>query len=72
LEDEDLLPTEFSGHQNGDGVCISIDGSTWYTIVDAFDLDVGWYGETFLVDLDDKVAKIQSEFDPSFDYTSNL
>ncbi|WP_269542027.1 hypothetical protein [Cerasicoccus fimbriatus] len=32
LDEEHTLPASFSGHDNGDGVAISADGVTWYTI----------------------------------------
>lgn len=32
LENNDPLPASFTGHYNGDGVSISADGNTWYTV----------------------------------------
>ncbi|HUT69838.1 MAG TPA: Calx-beta domain-containing protein [Desulfatiglandales bacterium] len=64
------LPEVFTGHTLGDGVAVSIDGTTWYRILNASDLDVGSLGQTFTVDLDAKVAYIQANYDASFGYTS--
>ena len=71
-DERDSLPESFSGHENGDGVAISHDGNTWYTIVDEAELDVGSSGRTFTVDLDAMVRHIRSNYDPSFAYNSNF
>ena len=67
-----LLPESFTGHENGDGVAISNNGNTWYTIVDASELEVGSSGRTFDVDLDAMVRYVRENHDPSFAYTSNF
>ncbi len=69
FDGETSLPDTFTGHYNGDGVAISDDGTTWYTILNASDLNVGSSGQTFNVDLDAEVASVQTT-DPSFGYTS--
>ncbi len=44
-----LLPSSFTGHVNGDGVCVSHDGVTWYQVVSVTELDAG---SSFSVNLD--------------------
>ncbi len=66
------LPDMFTGHYNGDGIAISNDGTTWYTIVNATALDVGFYGQIFSIDLDAEVTRIQTNYDPAFGYTSGF
>jgi len=69
----DALPVDpFTGHSDGDGVAISNDGNTWYTIMNAGDLDVGAAGQIFDIDLDSAVAEIRSKHDPSFSYSSDF
>jgi|GEM_PF-3999821 hypothetical protein len=62
---ETLLPERFQGTSAGDGVSISDDGQTWYTIVNALSLDTP-QGQRFVITLDDKVAEIQKNYDPQF------
>ena len=68
----DMLPDQFSQSADGDGVAISNDGHTWYTIVNADALDTGTALTTFTVDLDQAVLDIQAGFDPAFDYTPDF
>jgi len=69
----EALPGEpFTGHSNGDGVAISNDGNSWYTIVNASDLDVDAEGKLFTIDLDFAVANIRANYDPSFSYNANF
>ena len=63
------LPAAFSGRHNGDGVSISRDGNTWYTIVNASELAVGSLGRTYSVNLDEHAARIRLNYKPSFAYT---
>jgi subtilisin family serine protease len=71
-DEPESLPLNFTGHYDGDGVVISHDGNTWYTIKNASDLDVGSSGQTFTVDMDACVADIQSNYDPSFVYSPSF
>ncbi len=49
-DEPDPLPAMFSGSFDGDGVSISEDGQTWYTILTDTDYPVGtWFNETFLL-----------------------
>lgn len=41
-DEADLLPSSFVGHANGDGVAISADGNTWWTIFNATSADSTW------------------------------
>ena len=66
------LPDSFEGHADGDGVCLSNDGATWYAILNASDLDSGETGQTYQVDLDAQVEYIRNTFDPDFGYTSRF
>ncbi len=66
------LPDSFEGHADGDGVCISNDGVTWYTVMNASDLDSGETGQAYEVDLDAQVEYIRNNFDPDFGYTSRF
>lgn len=40
-DEEDSMPTSFTGSANGDGVSISEDGTTWYRVLDAQSLSSG-------------------------------
>jgi subtilisin family serine protease len=66
------LPDTFTGHYNGDGVAISNDGTTWYTIINAPYLSKLVSGTAYTVDLDAMVSYVRSNYDPSFSYTSNF
>jgi len=65
------LSDEFSGHENGDGVSISNNGSKWYTIVNASEFSNRGV-RIFSIDLDAKVKNIRDDFNSSFGYTSNF
>ena len=71
-DENTTLPASFNGHFDGDGVAISNDGTTWYTILNANNLDIGSAGQTFIVDLDAKVSEIQTNYDATFGYTSSF
>src|SRR5262249_6342233 len=45
-DEADSLPTDFTGHANGDGVAISDDGNRWHTVLNA-PLDSSWTTATF-------------------------
>ena len=47
------LPATFAGHANGDGIAVSADGITWYT-VQGLDLN---RDDRWVVDLDEVIAK---------------
>jgi hypothetical protein len=64
--------SSFTDHLNADGVAISNDGISWYTIQNATALDVGASGQNFIVDLDAEVSRIQSDYDPTFNYSSDF
>ena len=64
------LPPSFAGHAKGDGVAVSADGITWYTVLNAAALDVGAVGRTLSVALDAEVSRIRGTHDPSFGYSS--
>ncbi len=66
------MPSAFSGHHNSDGVAISSDGIQWYTVVNTSALDVGSSGQTFTVNLDEEVARIQTAYDSGFGYTTTF
>lgn len=66
------LPESFTGHYNGDGVSVSIDGQTWYRAVDSSLLEVSSSGQNYLINLDDLVTAIRNNFDPDFDYTDTF
>ncbi|PCK07567.1 MAG: hypothetical protein COA42_13550, partial [Alteromonadaceae bacterium] len=66
------MPKSFTDHHNSDGVAISMDGVTWYQVVDASGLEVGNVGQSYNIDLDAELARIQSTYDPSFAYTSEF
>ncbi|MES9901978.1 MAG: RHS repeat-associated core domain-containing protein, partial [Sedimenticola sp.] len=65
------LPPSFTGHHNGDGVSISADGTKWYRIVDASALGTR-STNNHDIDLDNAVATIKANHDPSFEYTSTF
>jgi hypothetical protein len=71
-DESDLLPEGFTGHYNGDGVSISNDGTNWYTIINAPELDVGPSSKTYSVDLDAMVRYVRSNHDPSFAYNADF
>jgi len=66
------LPESFTGHYDGDGVAMSNDGNTWYTIVDAAELNTSASGKVYAVDLNAAVSHIRADYDPSFAYTANV
>ena len=68
-DEADSLALKFTGHQSGDGVSISDDGNTWYTIVNASALaSTG----SHTVMLDNEVARIQGSYDPNFGYSESF
>ena len=67
-DENHALPETFVNSSDGDGVAISADGTTWYTIANAEDLDVGARGQSFAIDLDAEVSRIQTDYDPAFQY----
>ncbi len=68
-DEETELPAFFNGHANGDGVAVSNDGTRWYTIVTAAELDSP--GRTYYIDLDGKLSAVRT-IDPSFGYTDTF
>lgn len=66
------LPERFVGSREGDGVAMSMDGVTWYTVVNADRLDVGHLGRTFVVDLDAEVERVRFRYDSEFGYTDEF
>ncbi|MGJ8640897.1 MAG: InlB B-repeat-containing protein [Opitutaceae bacterium] len=70
-DEETSLPGEFNGHYDGDGVAISADGTTWYTVVNASELNTSSL-TTFNVDLFEARASIRANFDVNFDFTSTF
>ena len=71
-EEQHWLPSRFAGHHDGDGVAISSDGATWYTILSAGALDVGPSGRMFDVDLDAEADRIRRTYDATFAYTHDF
>jgi len=69
-ESHPLLST-FSDHYDGDGVAVSNDGQTWYTVVNADELDVGTGGDTFTVCLDDAGIAYTNAFKIKFQQYDN-
>ena len=65
-DERHALPDQFTGHANGDGVALSADGNTWYTLLNAADLDVGNTPQLFTVDLDAEVARIRASVNSAF------
>ncbi|WP_269542023.1 InlB B-repeat-containing protein [Cerasicoccus fimbriatus] len=68
---ENELPITFSGKYKGDGVSISIDGSTWYTIISGAELKVTSL-TSYTIDLTAKREEIRNTYDPNFDFGTNL
>ena len=66
-DERHTLPGQFNDHANGDGVAISVDGNTWYTLLNAAELDVGSALQPFTVDLDAEVARIRANFNDNFE-----
>ncbi len=69
-DEQTTLPDQFTGNVNGDGVAISDDGSTWYTIVNAAELNSS--GRIYLINLDEKIAEIQTAYDAFFNFSSSF
>ncbi|WP_309399388.1 FG-GAP repeat protein [Cerasicoccus maritimus] len=69
--EETTLPATFTGHYNGDGVAISADGITWYTIVNATELNVSSL-TTYNIDLIAERDAIRSSYDAGFDFTESF
>ncbi len=66
------LPDIFTGHENGDGVSVSSDGVTWYTVVNADELGVGTDGQIFNVNLDEAGIAYTSDFRIKFQQYDNF
>lgn len=67
-EVDESLPSSFSGHYNGDGVSISIDGVKWYRIINAHELINGYN----TVNLTSEILRIKSQFGVDFDLSHTL
>lgn len=70
-DEQELLPATFTDHENGDGVSVSNDGTTWYQVVNASELDVGTGGQVFSVNLDDVGIAYSSDFRIKFQQYDN-
>lgn len=70
-DEETSLPATFTDHYNGDGVAISADGTVWYTIVNATELNTSSL-TTFSIDLLAEREAIRAAYDATFDFTSNF
>jgi hypothetical protein len=64
-DNETPLPDRFAGHSTGDGVAISRDGQTWYTVLNAFALNTP-DGQNFSINLDTAIQGIRQAYDVSF------
>lgn len=64
-DEEQSLPSSFTDSANGDGVSISEDGVTWYTVLNATSLPSGVW-ERVTVDLDEAAADAGIGFDSDF------
>ncbi|MBF0451908.1 MAG: tandem-95 repeat protein, partial [Candidatus Magnetomorum sp.] len=69
-ETSDPIPDRYTGHVNGDGVSISMDGVTWYAIVTAADLDSP-YTQLF-VHLNQKTSEINLLYDADIDFCDDF
>jgi hypothetical protein len=69
-ETSDPIPDRYTGHVNGDGVSISMDGITWYAIVNAADLDSP-YTECS-VHLNQKMAEINLLYDADLEFCDDF
>jgi hypothetical protein len=73
LDDESsVMPETFVGHNNSDGIAISLDGNTWYCILDSSQLEVSTSGQTYSINLDDAISSIRSQYDAGFGYSSSF
>jgi hypothetical protein len=63
-DDPEILPNTFVGHFNGDGVSISADGNTWYTIFNASTDDTIWTTDS--IDLSAFAAATGISLGPNF------
>ncbi|ETR68747.1 MAG: hypothetical protein OMM_04379 [Candidatus Magnetoglobus multicellularis str. Araruama] len=69
-ETSDPVPERYTGHANGDGVSISMDGLTWYAIVSAADLDSP-YTQLF-VHLNEKMAEMNLLYDADLEFCDDF
>ena len=60
-DEEDSLPSTFTGHHNGDGGAMSADGTTWYSLQQDFSTS-----GTITVDLDDAIERAGIEYTSDF------
>jgi alpha-tubulin suppressor-like RCC1 family protein len=60
-ETADPIPDMFTDHVNGDGVSISMDGVTWYAIVQASEMDDPY--TSLSVHFNQKIAEINQNFE---------
>jgi hypothetical protein len=63
-DENHLLPDQFTGRANGDGVSISADGATWYVIDHLSTADGSW--TTSSISLDDAIAAAGIAFTSDF------
>ncbi|MBF0452953.1 MAG: hypothetical protein HQK75_19790, partial [Candidatus Magnetomorum sp.] len=59
-ETADPIPDMYTEHVNGDGVSISMDGITWYRIVQAADLENPY--TTWTVHINEKMTEIDNQY----------
>ncbi|ETR67803.1 MAG: hypothetical protein OMM_04943 [Candidatus Magnetoglobus multicellularis str. Araruama] len=60
------LPGIYTNHFNGDGLSLSIDGHTWYRIMDSNDLSTDAFGKNYAFNLSETASAIQANHDEHF------
>ena len=60
------LPETYTDHFNGDGVSISNDSYTWYSIMDCTDLITDAFGKNYTINLRATESIIQSNYNENF------
>ncbi len=63
-DESHVLPSQFTGSANGDGVAISADGTNWYRVVDLSNLTSTY--QLFTVDLDQAVRTASIAYNATF------
>jgi alpha-tubulin suppressor-like RCC1 family protein len=65
------LPETYTKHFNGDGVSISNDGHTWYSIIKCNDLTTDSLGKSYTINLNAAESFIMANYDANF-YLNDL
>jgi len=70
-DEQTALPETFSGHFEGDGVSVSVDGVNWHTVSNASELNSGIGGSLYSINLDSLGLIYNNNFQIKFQQYDN-